>query len=105
MKLALLALAAALALPSVALADVETDQSAGRCYTYLLVLGKKNAANLALSYADRRDRALQFARTEMNRATRMKEAGNWNASSQRVWAIELDGVCRRVGIRPGDYRN
>lgn len=105
MKLAHLALAAAFALPSVALADVETDQNAGRCYTYLLVLGKKNAANLALSYADRRDRAAQFARAEMDRATRMRESGNWNATSQRLWATELDGVCRRIGIRPADYRS
>jgi hypothetical protein len=88
-----------------AIAGAETDRKVGKCVNYLILLGRSNAAQLALNQADNVDRALQFARTELMQINRWKDEGKWNATMERGYAVGAESACREIGIRPGDYTN
>lgn len=101
-----LALAAILmATPSGASASAETDEKVGLCVCYLILLQRPNAAQIALGQADNQQRAMQFARTQLNQIARWRDRGEWNDSTQRGFALKGESACRRIGVRPGDYSN
>jgi hypothetical protein len=88
-----------------AIANAQTDKNVGICITYLILINKSNAADLASQQADNQNRAMQYARTELNEVKRLSANGKWTAAYQQTYAIKGDATCRKIGIRPGDYQN
>ena len=80
-------------------------KNVGICINYIILTNKTNAAEIALQQADNQDRAMQFARTELNEVKRLSNSGQWTSARQQSFAIKGDGTCRKIGIRPGDYKN
>lgn len=102
-RTALLCLALSLASPSYASAEI--DENVGICVCYLILLKRPNAAQIALNQADNQDRAMQFARTQLNQIARWRDEGAWNSTMELGFASKAEGACRKIGVRPGDYSN
>lgn len=85
-------------------AGIETDKTVGLCVVYTTITNNPGARNAALKMADKPDRAIQFAKTELNKLARWRDEGKWTESVQNGYAISGNSACRNIGIRPGDYK-
>lgn len=89
--------------PSTAQASIETDRNVGKCVAYLILLQRPKAAQIALAQADNQERALQFVGTQLAQIERFVDAGRWNSTMEKGFAVGGERACRQVGIRPGDF--
>jgi hypothetical protein len=86
-------------LPS--LADIEIDKDAGICAGYLATRKSIEGMEVAIRMADNQSRAMQFADNWLTDVERMKN----NELYLRGKVYSADSSCRRVGIRPADYKS
>jgi hypothetical protein len=86
--------------PGLGLAGIETDKNAGICSAYLIARSLNEGAQAALNMADNQKRATQFG---LNWMRDLKKA---QADKTSVEGLIFEGsaACRKVSIRPGDYK-
>lgn len=89
-------------LPATAFGDIETDKNAGICAAYLTVRKIDAGAQAALNMADNQKRATQFGVNWLRDLKRYQEKGDKSASDGAVF--QASGACRKVGVRPADYK-
>lgn len=86
------------------IADIETDKKVGLCMSYLTLTQSLVAREDAAKMADNQDRAIQFAKTELDKVARWNKAGKWDQNMQQGYALSGNSACRAIGIRPADYK-
>lgn len=88
----------------VAASGIDTDKSVGLCMAYLTLTENPNARKAAIKVADKQDRAIQYAKIELDKVIRWNNEGKWNSAVQQGYAMKASGACREIGIRPADYK-
>ena len=86
------------------LADLETDKNVGECVAYFTYTENQKGRTAALKMADKMDRAIQFAQTEINRTARLAKEKKLDTNDWQAIAISGNSACRKIGIRPGDFK-
>lgn len=69
-----------------------------------LELGKSDAADAALDMSDNPVRALRLAESYAKQGSRLRARKEWNDTMELGWKTQGDAACRRIGVRPTDYR-
>ena len=87
-----------------AIADLETDRNAGACAAFFTYTENANGRMAALKMADKMDRAIQFAQTEINQTARRLKENKLDQSDWQAIIFSGNSACRKIGIRPGDFK-
>jgi len=86
------------------MADLQTDKYVGECVAYFTYTENQNGRTAALKMADKMERAIQFAQTEINRTARLAKENKLDKNDWQAIAISGNSACRKIGIRPADFK-
>ena len=96
MKITTLIAALALCAPTLSMAGIETDRTAGHCAGLLASLQKPDRVAEAIGYADNQQRAIQMASAWISKLS----SSSPSVADGMVWSATSS--CREIGLRAGD---